>query len=66
MHEIVVAAGEIAVRALDLDDTGAGIGEPARAHRRCDGLFERDDDKAGEGESHLRNAPLVVMAGLVV
>ncbi len=50
VHEVVVAAREIALRPLDLDDARAGIGEPARAHRRRDRLFERDDEKAGEGK----------------
>ena len=50
MHEIVIAAREIAFRPLDLDDARAGISEPARAHRRGDRLFERDDEKAGQGK----------------
>ena len=53
VREIVVAAGEVAFRPLDLDDARAGIGEPARAHRRRDRLFERDDEQAGEGERSL-------------
>ena len=48
VHEIVIAAREIAFRPLDLDDARAGIGEPAGAHRRRDRLFERDDEEAGE------------------
>src|ERR1700722_18312602 len=50
VHEVVVAAREIALRPLDLDDARAGIGEPATAHRRRDRLFERDDEKPGERE----------------
>ena len=50
VHQRVVAAGEVAFRPLDLDDAGAGIGQAARAHRRRDRLFERDDEKAGEGK----------------
>ncbi len=50
MHQIVVAAGEVAFGPFDLDDAGAGIGQAARAHRRRDRLFERDDEQAGEGE----------------
>ncbi len=48
VHEIVIAAREVAFRPLDLDDARAGIGQPARAHRRGDRLFERDDEEAGE------------------
>ena len=48
VHEIVVTAREIALRPLDLDDARAGIGEPARAHRRGDRLFERHDEEAGQ------------------
>jgi hypothetical protein len=66
VHEIVVAAREVAFRPLDLDHPRAGIGEPARAHRRRDRLFERNDKEAGEGEVHLKlRYSLGVIAGLV-
>jgi len=52
MDEIVVAAGEIAFRPLDLDDACARIGKPARTHRRRHRLLEGNDEKAGEGEGH--------------
>ena len=45
----VVAAREIAFRPLDLDHARAGIREPARAGRRRDRLFERDDEEALRG-----------------
>jgi hypothetical protein len=53
MDQIVVAAGKVSFRPLNLDDPCAGVGEPARAHRRRDGLLEGDDKKAGEGEEHM-------------
>ncbi len=59
VHQIVIAAREIALRPLDLDDARAGVGEPARAHRTGDGLFERDDEEAGEGESHAVHPAIV-------
>ncbi len=52
VNQIVIAAGEVALRPLDLDDARAGVRKPAAAHRRRHGLFERDDEEAGEGESH--------------
>ena len=52
VRDVVVAAREVALRALDLDDARAGIGEPAGAHRRGHGLFERDDQQAFEREGH--------------
>ena len=52
LRQRVVAAREIALRPLDLDDARAGVGEPARAHRRGDGLFERDDEEAFERKRH--------------
>jgi hypothetical protein len=45
-------AGEVAFRALDLEDACAGIGEPARAGRRSHRLLERNDKKSCEGKSH--------------
>ena len=48
VDEIVVAARKIALRPLDFDDARAGIGEPTRAHRRGDRLFQRDDEKPGQ------------------
>jgi hypothetical protein len=50
VHEVVVAAREVALRPLDLDHARPGIGEATRTHRRGDGLFERNDEEAGEGE----------------
>ena len=52
VREVVVGAGEIAFRPLDLDHARPGIREPACAHRRGDSLFERDDEKSGQGEGH--------------
>ena len=52
MHQIVVAAGEIALRPLDLDDARPRIGKPAGAHGRRDGLLEGDDKEAGKGKGH--------------
>ena len=46
MHERIVAAREIALRALDLDDPRAGIGKPAGADGRRNRLLERDDEEA--------------------
>ena len=45
----VVGAGEVAVRAFELDDPRPGIGEPAARQRRGDGLFEGDDQDPVEG-----------------
>ena len=42
----VIAAGEIALGALDLDDMRAGIGQPRRAERRGDRLFDGDDGQS--------------------
>ena len=53
MHELIVIAAEIAFRPLDLDHARARVREPAGAHRRRDGLFERDDEEAGQWESHV-------------
>ena len=50
VHEVVIAAREVAFRPLDLDDARAGVGQPAGAHRRRDRLLERDDEEAGKGE----------------
>ena len=50
--DIVIAAREVALRPLDLDHARAGVGEPAGAHRRGDGLFERDHEEAFERERH--------------
>ena len=48
MHDVVIAAREIALRPLDLDDARAGIGKLAGAHRRRDRLFQRNDEEAFE------------------
>ena len=50
VHQIVVAAREVALRPLDLDDARAGVCQARRTHRRRDRLFERDDEEAGEGK----------------
>ncbi len=52
MRDVVVAAGEVALLALDLDDPRAGIGEARGAERRGDRLFERDHQHAGQCLSH--------------
>ena len=44
----IVAAREIALGALDLDDPGTGVCEPRGAVGRSDRLFERDHQQAGE------------------
>ena len=48
MHGGIVAAGEIALGPFDLDDTGAGVGQPAGAQGRRHRLFDADDQKACE------------------
>ena len=45
---VVIAPGEIAFRAFDLDHSRAGVGKPRRAKGRRNRLFDGDDDKAGE------------------
>ena len=50
VHDMIVAAREIAFRTLHLDHARAGIRHPAGALRRRDRLFERDDEDAGERE----------------
>jgi hypothetical protein len=45
-RQFIVAAGEIALRALDLDHARAGIGEAAAAHRRRHRLLQRHHEKA--------------------
>ncbi len=52
VHDEVVAAGEIALRPLDLDDARTGIGQPAGALRRRHGLFDGDDEEAFERKRH--------------
>ena len=49
---VVVAAGEIALGALDLDDARAGIGEAGAAIGRGDRLFQRDDQQPFERARH--------------
>src|SRR5262245_5722931 len=46
MYGSVIAAGDIALRALDLADARAGIGEPARAERGRDRPLQADDQNA--------------------
>jgi hypothetical protein len=45
-RQFVVAAGEIALRPLDLDHARAGIREAAAAHRRRHRLLQRHDQEA--------------------
>ena len=49
---IVKAAGEIAFRSLELDDPGAGIGQPAGRHRSCNRLLESDDGNTFQSACH--------------
>ncbi len=46
VHDIIVGAGEIALRPLDLDDARTGVGHAAGALRRRHGLLDRDDEDA--------------------
>jgi hypothetical protein len=46
VDEMIVLASEIALRPLDLDDAGAGIGKVARTQRRRNGLLQRHDENA--------------------
>jgi hypothetical protein len=46
MHQGIVAAGEIALRPLDLDHARAGVCEATGASRRRHRLFERNDEEA--------------------
>src|SRR6185295_2736989 len=52
VRERVVSAREITLRPLDLDHARARVREAARAGRRRDRLFERDDEKAFKREGH--------------
>jgi hypothetical protein len=52
VHDMVVAAGEIALFALDLDHPRAGIGEAGGAERRGDRLLERDNRDPFERQGH--------------
>ena len=52
VHDVIVMAREIALRALDLDDASAGVRQPAGALRRGDCLFDRDDEEAFERQRH--------------
>ena len=52
VHDVIVMAREIALRALDLDDASAGVGQPAGALRRGDCLFDGDDEEAFERQRH--------------
>ena len=53
-HALVVGAREVAAaRALDLDHARAEVGELARAERRRDRVFQRDDGDAIQ-RSHVR------------
>ena len=48
MDETVVAAGEVALRAFDLQDPRPGIGQPPRHVGGGDRLFDGDDQDAGK------------------
>ena len=48
-RRVVVPREVAAVRALDLDDAGAEIGELPRRERRGNGLLQGDDGDVGEG-----------------
>ena len=57
-HGLVVAAREVAdLRAFDLDDARAQIGQLPRGEWRGHGLFERDDGYSLEGEHRLSGKP---------
>jgi hypothetical protein len=47
----VVTAREVAFRALDFNNSRAGVGEAGGTVRRGDRLFERDDEKTSEWET---------------
>ncbi len=54
VDHVVVAAGEVAAGAvLHLDDPGAEVAQVAGADRRGDGLLDRDDGDATQGEQRL-------------
>ena len=55
MHDVVVGARKIAFRTLDLDDAGAGVGEPRRAERRRHRVLQRDDEDALERRRHQKD-----------
>ena len=61
VHEAVVVAGEVALGALELDDAGARVRQPAAGHGRGDGLIEREDERAGERFGHAGFRPNVVV-----
>ena len=58
-HVIVVAAGEIPLRAFELDDAGAGVRELRRRERGGDGLLQGNDDRALQRAFH-GSVPLFV------
>ena len=45
VHHVVIEAGEVAFRPLDLDDARTGIGQPAGAGRRRHRLLKRHDEE---------------------
>ena len=49
MHGAVVATGEIALGAFDLDHARTGVGQAAAAVGRGHSLFKRHHQKAMEG-----------------
>jgi hypothetical protein len=49
---VVVAAGEVAVRAFELDDPRAGVGQPRGRKRRGHGLLQCDDGRSLQRAVH--------------
>ncbi len=45
VHDVIVVAGEVAFRPLDLDHARTGIGQVTGAMRRRHGLFDGDDEQ---------------------
>ena len=52
MGRPVVTAREIALRPLDLDDAGAGVGQARGQEGRGDGLFDGDDKNVFQDIGH--------------
>jgi hypothetical protein len=64
VHRAVVAAGEVAFGALDLDHPRAGVGQPAAAVRRDLRLFECDDEHAAQRTGRQRRVRAAGQAGI--
>ena len=56
-HIVVVAAGEIAFPAFELDDPRAGVGQPRGQERRGDGLLQAHHQQPLERSVHDRPPP---------